>query len=296
MHRQSDLRACKKYWAETVEAIRRKQSSACLTIGENGEEFTRLLLTMAMDFQAQHSLEDDSSIRIPKNLAMINLRKLLESILGPLQLRQYVEHDTMVEHSWVNFTHFLRLGKQFNETNPCTTQDLVYFWTRQVAVIGVINQEAWDILIPIYHSDAKGRPSLDDNFEHRNMRFLMVQVKVDANETAGQAGKVNYKRAMRNDRAPKKAASLCLFVNLARDFETTIVKDEEMLLIYASGWDEQRFPLLKQFEARHTCDIILGLVGRPAAVRRAAKNPTPGSREEWKLRYQTGSAALWTTR
>jgi hypothetical protein len=123
-----------------------------------------------------------------------------------------------------------------------------------------------------------------------------VQVKVDPKETTAQAAAVNYKRAMRNDRVPKDATSLCLFINLARYFETAYIKDEEMLLIYASGYDEKRFPLLKQFPVLHTRHTILGLVGRPAAVRRAANNPSAGSREEWKLRYQTGSAALWVTR
>jgi len=273
-----------------------KQNSACLTIGEDGEDFIRLLFTMAMDFEAHNSLEDKSSIRIPKILAMINLRKLLETILGPLERARYFEHDIMIDHSWVNFTHYLRLDKQYNEETPCTTQDLVYFWTRQVAVIGVVNQEAWDILIPLYFSRARGRPSLDEKFEHRNMRFLVVQVKVDPKETITQVLRVDCRRAMRNDRAPENAVSLSLFINLARKLETEYIEDKENLLIYASGYNEQRFPLIGNFPTLHTRNTILGLIGRSATVRRAANNPPRGSREEWKLRYQTDSAALWVTR
>jgi hypothetical protein len=266
-----------------------------LTIGENGEEFVRMLFTIAMDLQALESPEGNLQVNFPTRLPVINLGKLLDSIFGTLPIEDAGPHRSMIDNSWVNFTHFLRVSTQFNEKNPCSTLDLVYFWSRQAAAIGTVNQEAWDILIPIYHTGSNTPPLLDEFFKHENMRFVLIQVKVDRTQTLTQAMKPDYERAMRNETAPKGSPSLCLFVNLARDFENELQRKEEMLLVYLAGHNTQRFPLIGEFDLEIRM-ALLGLIGRRANTRQAFQNAVEGSEEWAEMNARLGQDGRWFMR
>ncbi|CDW96528.1 hypothetical protein, partial [Sporisorium scitamineum] len=76
---------------------------------------------------------------------------------------------------YLNFTHFVKLGITVvpDQANPAL---LVEYWCRQAAIYGIVNQNNWGMLIPIYHSPSSA-PGLSDAFDPNQLSYVAIQVK-----------------------------------------------------------------------------------------------------------------------
>ena len=79
------------------------------------------------------------------------------------------------EAYWINFSHYVQLGIQFLEDTKMAIPGVVEAYTRHAAMIGIIGQSDWDMIIPIYRSK-DGRPGQTDIFDPDNISYIPIRV------------------------------------------------------------------------------------------------------------------------
>ena len=187
---------CKQRWSDAVNALSTAHRSVGMMLGEEGEECVRLLLTMAADLVAADRVERECA----NSGQRVSDLTLFQAQCDPICLKDWLKKlfNTTKEDAWyglqhdndreagrrvlewasdyyLNFTHFIKLGVTIvpDKVNPNL---FVEYWCRQAAVYGVVNQHAWDLLIPIYRSTG-GAPSLSDAFDPNQLSYVAIQVK-----------------------------------------------------------------------------------------------------------------------
>ncbi|KAG7527382.1 hypothetical protein FFLO_06993 [Filobasidium floriforme] len=268
------------YWNQAVQLIRDRQHTGVLSLGENGETYIWLIMTIAMD-QAASRLPPDPAYasRLPQ-LNLVNLGQFLDSFYGKQQLPPAYE-DWKLE-SWVNVTHFVRLGRKFTSKEPFTKRHLLELYSRGAAAVGVPNQGDWDILFPAYLGGIN-RPGPNDKVDPSKLCFVLIQIKVNGKVGFAAMEKINFAKTIQVEPA---ALSLCLFFNLACADDTQYYRRGNMLCSFLGGRAEDRFPVIRSFDET-TRQTLKGFVGYKATVAKAETVEKPQAELEYRFRLGT---------
>jgi hypothetical protein len=147
----------------------------CLETGRSGEEFTRIMLSLAADgaatgWQDQHRQQNTLSPITVSSWLKALLSKINDEHIGDAK-QIYQDLLAWGDGCLINFTHFLTMAKPFNE-KKLRHRYLVQAWIRHAAIIGGKNQAGWDILIPVYHTTDMQKP-----FDVAQVSYITIQVK-----------------------------------------------------------------------------------------------------------------------
>jgi hypothetical protein len=268
------------YWNRAIQLIRDRQHTGVLSLGENGETYIWLIMTIAMDQAASRLPLDPAYASRPPQLNLVNLGQFLDSFYGKQQLPPAYEEWKL--ESWVNVTHFVRLGRKFTSKEPLTKQHLLELYSRGAAAVGVPNQGDWDILFPAYLGGIN-RPGPNDKVDPSKLCFVLIQIKVNGKVGFAAMQKINFAKTIQVEPA---ALSLCLFFNLACADDTRYYRRSNMLCSFLGGRAEDRFPVIRAFD-EPTRQTLKGFVGYKATVAKAKTVKEPQAELEYRFRLGT---------
>jgi hypothetical protein len=280
--------AASKFWQEAVIMIRDRQAAGCLILGENGEEFSRISMTIAADLVAASNVAMTDEERLPAHLSMINLHEWLTRLYGPLSLPK--QYERLPKESWMNFTHFVRLGEQYKSDGRFRRHHLLQLWSRQGVGIGVSNQMDWDKIVPFYRAGPT-KPNLDDKFDPSKLHCLLIQDK-NGPKYSAQTSRWHFANSSTTiDLKPSDLngswqpnLDLFLFVDLASSTQTTYHqgkdKQEGTFYIYLGGSDAARYPFMKTWD-RKAIEAMVGMLGPHISAIKHSNRPPLGS-QEWR--------------
>lgn len=275
------------YWSAAIRLIRAKQLTGVLNVGENGEEYIRLILTIAMDAEASQLQSDPAQPYLPGTLDLVNLGKFLERFYGDIQLGP--EYEDLKERSWLHVTHFVRMGRQFNRNKPLKKRHLLELFSRGAAGIGIVNQGDWDIVIPVYYH-GQARPGPHEKVDVSNMRLVIIQTKVDPRQTLTAMKKNEFLKSIAKD---TQSTSLCLFFNLAHSHSQQAYKEGDMYCLFLGGRGKDRFPIISEFPDRDTQQSLIGLIGhRGTALGKERRGALPGSQAWRDLNFRLAAQGM----
>jgi hypothetical protein len=282
-----------------ITQIRKTQLAGVLNVGENGEEFIRIIMSMAMDFTA-HDRRPAGSIT-SSILNMINLGQWLKTMHGNLRLPP--EYQNLVDESWLNFTHFARLDEQYTKRKKkqLPHSGLVQAFTRQCALLGTVNQMLKDGLIVAYWSgDRNNPPRLDQIFEHWRIFALPWQVKFRSTGTnnfnhikkTDLSGAVEKLKIEDLKQQPPAPMNIGIFYNVsATQPEITLHQSQKHLTIYVGGHHVDQYPLIDQLKPSMAGDTLVGLLG-PAA-HAAPRDKLKAGSDAWRNTYFSQGGKLY---
>jgi hypothetical protein len=255
------------YWSAAIRVIRKKQLTGALRVGENGEDFFRLIMTIAMDAEAASQLTvDPAQSYLPPELYLVNLGRFLERLSGK---RFVYDSKYWPTASWVNVTHFMQMGGPFDEDEPLTRRHLVELFSRGAAGIGNRKQRGWAIVIPAYHCGIE-RPGPREKLDISKLCFVLIDVKIDPNEKITQAyARIDQEETQKTIADDLNVPSLYLHFNLAQPPSSDIRKygwKKGNMTFMCLGGGEDRFPVFKEFQDYATRQSLLGLLGLCGAV------------------------------
>jgi hypothetical protein len=180
------------FWGLAIEMICAQAGASHLYIGEAGEEFVRIILTMGLDFSVEAPVaaiptrSTKAVPYLPEHLELISIEMWLSTIVGVETFRKTfpAEFRTWARCHWMNFTHWLRLNSQCTAESPLTHSTIVQAWTRQTALLGIANQPDWDTLIASYQSS--GRPRANEVFDPSRIVPIIVQTRTQRSYTSSE--------------------------------------------------------------------------------------------------------------
>ncbi|KAH8089366.1 hypothetical protein HD553DRAFT_339577 [Filobasidium floriforme] len=278
------LKAPFSYWKAAIHSIRNNQQTGVLNIGENGETYIWLIMMIAIDAVASQLPVDPTRPSHPQQVNLINLGCFLDSLYGKHPLPQIYEERKA--QSWINVTHFVRLGRKFTREKPLRKRHLLELFSREAAAVGINNQGGWDILFAAYLGGIK-RPGPNDKVDPSKLWFVLVQIKVD--DRVGLAAMQNIDFAKTIDPDPS-ALSLCLFFNLALPDWTEYHEKGNMLSVFLGGRAEDRFPMIRLFD-EPTRQALKGFIGYAATVSKPKNVGKPQA--ELEYRFRLGSYGMF---
>ncbi|PWY98922.1 hypothetical protein BCV70DRAFT_207149 [Testicularia cyperi] len=150
-----------------------------------------------------------------------------------------------------------------------TTDHLVKFWRWQVAVLGIVNQAGWDILIPVYES--KKLPGLDTWFEPNKLTYIAIQIK---NKTSNTTVTCSFGPTIVSGQSRVMPPHTCLeiFVDLQSPVEVPVISQRvpaqktpnlhekqpaSWFHITCSGFNASNFPLISKISADAQHSLLL---------------------------------------
>lgn len=284
--------AVSQFWREAVIMIRNRQAAGCLILGENGEEFSCISMTIAADLVAVSNVAMSDEERLPAHLSMINLHEWLERLYGPLDLPP--QYEELAKESWMNFTHFVRLGEQYQSDSRFRRHHLLQLWSRQGVGISVSNQKDWDKSVPFYRAGPT-RPLLDDKFDPSKLHCLLIQDK-NGSKYSGQTSRWHFAESSKTiDLKPSELngswqpnPNMFLFVDLASSTQTAYHlgkdKQEGTFYIYLGGSDAARYPFMKTWHNKDdhkAIEAMVGMLGPHISAMKHFERPPLGS-QEWR--------------
>lgn len=237
-------------------------------------------MTIAMDQAASRLAPDPAYASRPPQLNLVNLGQFLDSFYGKQQLPPAYEEWKL--ESWVNVTHFVRLGRKFTSKEPLTKRHLLELYSRGAAAVGVPDQGDWDILFPAYLGGIN-RPGPNDKIDPSKLCFVLIQIKVNGKVGFAAMEKINFAKTIQVEPA---ALSLCLFFNLACADDTQYYRRGNMLCSFLGGRAEDRFPVIRAFD-EPTRQTLKGFVGYKATVAKAKTVKEPQAELEYRFRLGT---------
>jgi len=280
--------AASRLWRKAVITIRNKQAAGCLILGENGQEFSCISMTIAADLVAASNVAVVDERRLSAHLMMFNLHEWLTQLYGPLDLPEH--YQKLVKESWMNFTHFVRLGEQYKSGNRFGRHHLLQLWSRQGVGIGVSNQADWDKLVPFYRAGPT-MPNLDDKFDPSKLHCLLIQDKNGSKYSANTSKWHAAKSRKTIDLKPsdfngnwQPNLDMFLFVDLASPTQTNYYEGEGKhkgtYYVYLGGSDAARYPFMKAWDSK-AIEAMIGMLGPHTSATKRSNRPPMGS-QEWR--------------
>jgi hypothetical protein len=247
-------------------------------------------MTMAMDFTA-YDCRPPGIIKTTI-LNMINLGKWLRNMHGELNLPP--EYQELVDGSWLNFTHFARLDEQYTKKKKkkLPRQGLVQAFTRQSALLGVVNQMLVDLIVIAYWSGDHNPPRLDELFEPWRVFPFACQIRYRSNsqeqfnhiKKKDLCAVVEKLKPSELKQTPPAPLNFGIFYNVSdTKRETSTYKSPGYLTIYVGGHHDDQYPILQRLGPSTAGDTLIGLLG-PAAHRVIRDRSHAGS-DAWRDSY-----------
>lgn len=227
-----------------------------LHVGENGEEFIRILMSIAMDMVQPSKIQ----------AGMVRVQDWLEQLFGP-KVSDTSDIQAWSKNRWINFTHFARRNVQYTESKPMSREHFAQMWTRQVAILGVSNQEKWDILIVSLFSEEV--PTLDQLLQVENLCPILIQTKLRSahsplpEDRLTELGRSTYSK----DAVP--LGSLNIYASLTPrkiQWEHAVKSDpRDTLSLYIGGSGEASYPIIGKLEspAQNVLQRLIGVKKYP---------------------------------
>jgi hypothetical protein len=243
------------FWGLAIEMICAQAGASQLYIGEAGEEFVRIILTMGLDFSVEAPVaaiptrSTKAVPYLPEHLELISIEMWLSAIVGVETFRKTfpAEFRTWARCHWMNFTHWLRLNSQCTAESPLTHSTIVQAWTRQTALLGIVNQPDWDALIASYKSTA--RPRANEVFDPSRIVPIIVQTRTrkSFNPSEAEWSKDLGKTVATPQKAGKKLVRLNIYLSIrGRRSVQYAMNDELDHCIYIGGRGSDTFDLISR--------------------------------------------------
>lgn len=255
--------------------------------GENGEELARLLMSYAMDRSVQKT--SDQSVGHRNARDFVKVTDFLQELLGPTEWSKDLLE--WADTHWLNFTHYARLTERFTSDDVAPPTLLPQAWTRQAALLGIVNQQDVDCVIPAYYSATL--PTGD--FRPDQVDVIAVQVKnrlsrsVGDDEITDEITKNRYTCFVRERADTGRIRGFNLYLSLTAKSAATVDMTPRggSPCVCVKGAGPEEFPLLSNFSIE-VVNKIATLLGQS---RKKTKYPD-GS----PLDLLTSDGALWIAR
>lgn len=245
------------YWDAAIRIIRSKQVTRAVTIGDNGEEYFRLIFTMAIDAEASLSKGHAAQLDFPAQLNLVRLDGFLSRLYGSIAFPD--KWQRLAQRCWIDVTHLMKIKRQDNSAKPMHSRDLIQLFSRRGAGIEATYRGYWTIVVPLCEAGEE-RPLPSDELQPRQMLNMLIHVKVDPEWAINDDKNKDYSEPIEHD---ANTPSLCLFFNLASDYENRVVEMGSQLSVYLGGREEDRFPVLNSLSDERTREALIGLLGNP---------------------------------
>lgn len=253
--------------------------NSLLNVGEGGEEYARMMLSMATDF----TVSSTKRFNTPTD-TIINLWDWLVTLFGTSnsakissrfsrqRRSENAEFQSWAENHWLNYTHYMRLERQFQSSNSAPHALLIQAWTRQVGLLGVSNQKDWDIIIPILYFPRHAKPTMSATFVAGDLTSLAIQIKNSSPYTKTMGYPKNYGDCFAMPVKPREGSrhrmNMIFNLRAATGFEHHLLTDTESqkkthcLYIGGSGPDTFGIHHSLTDNAKQQIHSVLGILER----------------------------------
>jgi len=306
-------------WSMIVRSLIIASTHVGFNIGAEGEVGVALLSSLAIDLAAseRYHTQLQAYSRSPATVdrdeaydaifGLVTVREWLRTMIGdtdwpcfePVGRQSKYEGQAMdldsddrkdpspmlawVDRAWLNFNHIVTLDRKIAHDKSLDLDILVELWFRHAALVGVVNQDAWDLLIPVYESKPVGEdasPPKDEQFDKNRLTYIAIQVKNRANkaseaELAKRVGPLLPARpAPGIPGFPMKRECLEMFFDLRSQIpdppepearENDDGPDMIRYNFYVNGLTTQSLPVIKQLVSPED-ELVLLLFGKADSV------------------------------
>jgi hypothetical protein len=273
------------WWSNVVKAVVNDMTAQQLHHSRNGEELAQLLMSYAMDRSVKNAKPSVDRLGQKNASTFVKVTDFLQELLGPTEWS-----DDLLEWAdthWLNFTHYARLAERFTLDDVAPPTLLPQAWTRQAALLGSVDQQDVDCVIPVYYSAT----SPTGNFRPDQVDVLAVQLKNRLSQSVGddKITKNRYTCFVRERADTGRIRGFNLYLDLTAESAATADMTPRggspCVLVKGAGPDQ--FPLLGNLSVEVVEKIAI-LVGQS---RKKTKYPV-GS----PLDLLTADGALWIAR
>jgi hypothetical protein len=301
------------WWEKVVNAVVNHMSTQHLHLGENGEELARLLMSYAMDRSVKNAKTSDKSVSLTNELNFVKVTDFLQELLGPMDWSEDLLN--WANTHWLNFTHYARLAERFTLDDVAPPTLLPQAWTRQVALLGIVNQQDVDCVVPAYFS---ATPPTGD-FRPDQVDVIAVQVKNRLSHSVGddEITKNRYTCFVTERADTGRVRGFNIYLSLTAKSAATVDRTPPggSPCVCVKGAGPEQYPLLSNFSDEVVGKIatLLGQsrrktkypVGSPLAllttdsslwIARAGVDPILGTKQDSGKKVSTAHVRYWYTR